>query len=334
MLKYAIIGFGGLGKGHFANSKELKTKVDNVSLVALCDVDETKFYTKTETNLTYWGTELDLADYRLYTDVEEMLEKEELDFVITALPTYLHEKIAVLVMEKGIHVFSEKPMAINSEQAQNMIDTSEKNNVKLMIGQCVRYFPAYKKLKEIVDSRKYGRVICGDFVRIGGTPRWSWEDWMRDEQKSGGAILDLHIHDVDFIHYAFGKPKAVTSRATNDEMKHEAVITIFDYDDMFITATGAWGMKGKYPFTAGFTVRFETATVELKDNVMKVFTDDEILTLDLPEENAYVSEVVDFIDCIRNDKESEINTPKTAKLSIDIGIAEKRSADTKETILL
>ena len=334
MLNYAIIGFGGLGKAHFRNKKELKSKVEDVNLVALCDIEEDAFKTQTETNLGGGNNSLNLSEYNLYTDVSEMLSKEKLDFVITALPTYIHEKIAVQVMKKGIHVFSEKPIALNLQEAQNMIDTAKKNNVKLMIGQCVRYFPEYKLIKEMVDTKKYGNVVCADFYRLSQTPNWSWQDWMRDEEKSGGAILDLHIHDVDFIHYVFGKPKAVTSRATNRDTKHDAVTTIFDYDNMFVTATGAWGMKNKYPFSVGFTVRFEEATLDYKDGAVMLYTDSTAEKIEILQENGYVSEVVDFIDCIKNNKKSEINTPETAKLSIEIGIAEKISADKGETVKL
>lgn len=334
MLNYAIIGFGGLGKFHFSNTEKLKKEVEDLNLVALCDIDEETFKTQTTTNLGDNNNNLVLSQYKLYTDIDEMLSKEKLDFVITALPTNIHEKIAVQVMKKGIHVFSEKPIALNLEQAQNMIDASKEYNVKLMIGHCVRYFSEYKILKRIIDSKEYGNVLCADFYRLSETPTWSWENWMCDEEKSGGAVLDLHIHDVDYINYVFGKPNAVTSRVTNKDTKHDAVTTIFDYDNMFVTATGAWGMKAKYPFSSGFTVRFEEATLDCKGGILMLYTDNEAKQLEIPEESGHISEVIDFIDCIKNDKESKINTAETAKISLEIALAEKRSADKKETIKL
>ena len=127
MLNYAIIGFGGLGKSHFRNYEAVKEIVGDIKLVALCDVEESAFTTQTAINLSTNEVGLDLSAYNLYNDVEELFNKEKLDFVVTALPTYLHEKIAVMALEKGIHVFSEKPLAINAEQAQNMIDKSNEN---------------------------------------------------------------------------------------------------------------------------------------------------------------------------------------------------------------
>ena len=128
MLKYAILGFGGLGKLHFSNYEEFKKRKD-VKLVAICDVEESTFKNKASTNLGENNSVLDFTGMNLYNDACEMFEKEELDFIISSLPTYIHEKYAVMAMERGIHVFSEKPMALNYEQGKHMLEVSKKNNV-------------------------------------------------------------------------------------------------------------------------------------------------------------------------------------------------------------
>ena len=341
MLKYAIIGFGGLGKAHFRYSAELNQNVDNIQLVAICDVDESTFTTQRNINISSDATALDLTPYRLYTDVNELLEKEELDFVMTALPTFLHEKVAVMAMEKGIHVFSEKPMAINMEQAQNMIDVAKENNVKLMIGQCVRYFPEYYILKNIIDSKKYGEVKYGSFTRLSSIPQWSWENWFQDEERSGGVILDMHVHDVDFISWAFGKPASVTTKSVQHVMNLDTAVTDYEYEGKLITSTTSWGMADGFPFTAEYMVNFEKATIVYKGGKMVIYADgkEEVVDnknfdFDQPTANGYVNEVVDFINCIRNDCESKINTPETAKLSLAIAFAEKKSATIKEAVKL
>ncbi len=334
MLNYAIIGFGGLGKSHFRNYEAIKNIVGDLNLVALCDVEESAFKTQTAINLSTNEVGLDLSSYNLYNDVAELLKKEKLDFIVTALPTYIHEKIAVMALEKGIHVFSEKPIAINLEQAQNMIDKAKENNVKLMIGQCLRYWPEYVMLKDIIDSKKYGNVVYGDFKRLSGTPVWSWQDWMRDETKSGGCALDMHVHDIDFINYVFGKPKAVTARAINQDVKHDLITATLDYDDKYFTVTAGWGLKQSYPFTAEFLIRFDTATVEVKNGKFNIYTDNGAEEIAVPAGNAYVNELVDFITCIRENKDITINPPESSKISIEIALAEKLSADKKETIKL
>lgn len=341
MMNYAIIGFGGLGKAHFRNTKELYEKVGDIKLTAICDVDETTFSSQRNINISSDETELDLTEYNLYTDVEELFAKEKLDFVITALPTYIHEKIAVMAMERGINVFSEKPMAITLEQAQNMLDKSKEYNVKLMIGHCVRYFPHYYILKNIIDSKKYGEVKFADFTRISAIPKWSWQNWFQDEAKSGGVLLDMHVHDVDFINYVFGRPASVYAKSSSKYMDHDTVITEYGYEGKLISATCSWGMSDKYPFTAEYLVNFEKATVELKNGVMTLYTDDEVEEIDiscektgLPSENGYVNELVDFISCIRNNTESETNPAKSSKASLEIAFAEKKSAALGKTVEL
>ncbi len=335
MLKYGIIGFGGLGKVHFSGTEELYKAHNDVKLVAICDVDENAFTSNTSTNLGEDETKLDLSMYKLYTDAKEMLEKEELDFIITAVPTYLHDDIAIMAMEKGIHVFCEKPMALSVERAQSMIDCAKKNNVKLMIGQCLRYMPSYEKLKEIIDSGKYGRVLRANFYRVSCTPTWGWENWFVDADKSGGAVLDLHVHDVDFINYAFGMPKSVTSMATNYKTGHDSIVTMYGYDDMVVTSTGDWGCPAEYGFSTGFFVKMEKATIEIKNGKFMLFVEEgETQEIELPKESSYLKEVADFVSCIKNDTVSKINPPESSMNAIKIALAEKESSDKGQTVIL
>jgi len=335
MLNFAIIGFGGLGKTHFRNVAKVTEKVGDIKLVALCDIEEKAFHVQTNTNVTTEKTELDLSMYHLYTDVEEMLDNEKLDFVITALPTYIHEKVGVMVMERGIHLFSEKPMALTVEQAENMLKTARKNNVKLMIGQCVRYNPRMAALKELIDSKKYGEVVRAAFHRLSPMITWSWQNWYLDEAKSGGAALDLHVHDVDFINYIMGMPKAVTSVATNGKTKHDYISTIYHYDGQLISAESGWEMPKGYPFSRGYTVKLETAAVVLSGNDVKLYPDGEKpVVIEIPDKDEYVEEMIDFIHCIRTGEESKINPPEESLKSLRIALAEKISADTGMTIAL
>ncbi len=340
MLKYAIIGFGGLGKVHFRAYNEVREKAcEEVKLVALCDIRESVFKTQTATNLGDSNTNLDFSEYNLYYSVDELLEKEELDFVVTALPTYLHAEIANKCLNRGIHVFSEKPMAISLEEAESMIDTAKKNNRKLMIGQCCRYTSRYVKLKEIIDSKEYGEVVRASFHRISPLPIWSWQNWFLDEKKSGGAVLDLHVHDVDLINYYFGMPRSVTSFATNYKTGHDSVITRYEYDNKLVSCTGEWGCPSHtYPFQSGFFVRFEKATVEMKNGKFMLYPDGEEGTLAeeivVDKVNDYAAEVIDFIDCIVNDKVSEINPPEASLDTVRIAFAEKLSANTGKAVEL
>lgn len=334
MLKFAIIGFGGLGRLHFRDVAEFSNLAGDLQLVALCDVEESAFTKEVKTNLGGESSVMDLSPYHLYDDASELLEKEELDFVITALPTYLHEKIAVMAMEKGIHVFSEKPMAINLKQAENMLAVSKKNNVKLMIGQCLRFWPAYVALKDAIDSGKYGKVCRAEFTRMSARVDWSWQNWLQDMEKSGGAALDMHVHDVDFINWAFGMPKSVTSFSTSLVTENESMVTRYEYEDILVTSKVDWELPKDFPFTAEYLVRFEKAAMVLKGGKLILYTDNNQEEIALSTDNAYSMEIVDFIDCIRKERESEINPPEASLESLRLALAEMESAKTGKTVML
>jgi predicted dehydrogenase len=261
-----------------------------------------------------------------------MLKTEDLDFVVIATPTYLHAEITKNALGHGVHVFCEKPMAYTVEQAESMIDAARNAGKKLMIGQCLRFWPAYVKLKEYIDSGAYGKVNRADFTRLSSTPLWSWQNWYLDHEKSGGAALDLHVHDVDMVNWLFGAPEAVYSTATHAVTKFDSITTNYKYGDKVVTAVGDWGLPAKAPFRMEFMVRFEKATVTFDGNGFTVFTNDEIQKPEIPAGDAYYNEIIDFMRQINQDTTETVNPPESSLLSLEIALAEKESAARGETL--
>ena len=140
MKKYAIIGFGGLGKVHFLNLLKIEKERGDIKLKAICTSSLDKISKNMELNITSVSMEnIDFSKYNLYTDYKEMIEKEELDFVFIALPSHLHAEASVYCLQKGLDVFSEKPMAIMPSDCHLMAETAKKCGRKLMIGQALRF---------------------------------------------------------------------------------------------------------------------------------------------------------------------------------------------------
>lgn len=331
MLKYAIVGVGTLGHTHLNSSTQvMRDACTEVKLVALCDIREEII------------TEADKAGKakgcNIYTNVDDLLANEELDFVVTALPTYLHAEIGIKIMKKGIHLFSEKPMAISYEQAAEMVKVAKEMNVKLMIGQCTRFEPRNQKLKEIVDSKVYGNVIQAYFTRTASIPPMGWEGWFRDGAKSGGAALDLHVHDVDLINYLFGMPKAVASLGTNYMTEHDFIRTLYYYEeDIAVNSLCEWGRTISFPGEGPtFFVRFEKGIVNYAKGKMTYHPEDskEPETIEYVPDDSYALEVMDFIDCIVNNKKSTINDCESTLESTRLAFAEKKSADIKDIVKL
>ncbi|MDR2751044.1 MAG: Gfo/Idh/MocA family oxidoreductase [Clostridiales bacterium] len=325
MLKCAIIGFGGLGKLHYKNLAELE-KEGEAKAIAVCDVDEKQYtYSRIEINL---DVDLSIDSFGLptYLSAQEMILEQKPDFVISATPTYIHQDIAALALSLGVNVFSEKPMALTIPSCDLMLEASRASGKLLMIGQCLRYWPEYAYLKELIDSRIYGEVERAEFIRYGSFPKWSWNNWFADHDKSGGSAIDLHVHDVDMINWLFGPPKSVSSQATHRLTPYDSISTLYSYPGKIVFASAEWGMPDTYPFHMGFLVRFEKATVSYNAGVLKIFEESGVSEPVLSKEDAYKSEIKDFIKCINEGKKIEINPPEDSKMAVQIALAEKESA--------
>jgi len=330
-LKCAIIGCGGLGKSHMRNLLQM----EDIELVALCDIDPEQFTKATATNLGE-SAAMDISGCRLYTVAEEMLEKEELDFVVTALPTFIHEKYAVMALNKGLHVFSEKPMGRTVEACKNMIDAAKKNNKLLSIGQCLRFDHDYNLIKDAYDSGKYGKLERLTLTRYSYPPIWAWENWFMDFDRSGGAALDLHVHDVDFLNYLLGRPDAVTSQANHRPMRFSSISTMYHYNDgPMVNIIGDWSLPQSHGFHADFWAVFEKATLMRTGGKLMLFPiDGDAVEIEHDGSNMYYTEMEYFIKCIRENRENDIAPAESTMQSIEIAFAEMESAETGKTVTL
>ena len=293
MLKVGLVGVGGISGAHIP-AWEAR---EDAELVALCDI-------RPERMEKYEGK-------RLYTDFDEMLANEELDILDICLPTYLHADFAVKAMEKGINVICEKPISLKNEDDERVYSTAKKNNVKFMIAQVLRFWPEYELLKEIYDTKKYGKLLSGTMIRLGGYPKWSWDGWMMDEKRSGLVPFDLHIHDLDFMVYAFGMPK-VAYQSRSKLPDQDFVSICYDFGDFKINSEASW-YATCYPFTAEFRFQFEDAVVSNENGKMVIYCRDDVKidlsqdaegdtgSINLPKSDAYANEINYFADCVIHD---------------------------------
>ena len=348
MLKAGLIGIGAMGSGHLDNFMRLKKeKSDSINLIAVCDIDESKFKNnqKIEGNVegVGGGGGVDFSSVNCYTSVDEMLGKEELDFVVIALPTYLHCEYTVKCLNKGLHVLCEKPMALNPEQCKQMIDAANKNNTKLMIGHCLRFWGQYEETKKIIDSGKYGKPVAAYFFRGGGTPAWSYNNWLLKRECGGGALLDQHVHDVDTINYFFGMPKAVSALGSilYDGSGYDSVTAQYIYDEpKAINAQDDWALANG-GFSMVFRVNFERGTVIMGENGFIMAgrgknaqaENEKPFQPEYDKENAYYKEILYFADCIINNKPVLINPPESSRDTIRIVAAEIESADNNGAVV-
>ncbi len=332
MLKGAVIGFGGLGQRHFEGTKNM---AELAEIIAVCDVDSSKFETAVKTNLDGDGQKADLSACHLYSDANEMFEKETLDFVIIATPTCSHAELAIAALNKGIHVFSEKPMARSLEECQMMIDAAKRNNKLLSIGLCLRFDPAYLQLKKLVDSGEWGKLERLEMARLSQPPLWGYKNWFIDFSKSGGAALDMHVHDVDFMQYMLGLPTSLSSEGSNRKWVFDRISTRYTYENgPTVQITGDWSLNAAFGFRAEYLAIFERGVCYLQNGKVYLCPDEgERQEAALEAVDPYVEEMRYFFNCINEHKPNEHIAPESAMRSIQIIMAEMESAKKHESYI-
>ena len=311
MTKVAIIGFGGMGFIHYCAYKRIK----DAKVIAVADVDIDKVKEK-----------IDDEDINLYSSLEELLEHESPDMVDICTPTFTHAELSIKAMEKGVHVLCEKPMSLCEEDCQRMIDASIKYDRVLMVAHVARFGKENMYLKKVVDSGELGALKHLDMNRISYMPDWSWNDWMRDYEKSGGCLVDMSVHDFDLAQYMFGIPKKIGGVYHKMRDNNDFVTANLIYDGFDVTITGGW-YSCEIPFRTGFLACFEKGYLEkvngeLYMNNEKVEFDTVIEEVDaginISSTAGYKEEIEYFINCINSGSEPEIVLPESSKNSVAI----------------
>ncbi len=337
MLRYAMIGLGGLGKKHLVNLDEIEKKRGDLRLCGLCGADKEAFTKKVALNIGDADiSKVDIDSCTFYKDYKELIDKEKPDFIVSALPTYLHEEAAVYALSKGVHVFSEKPMAPTLAACENMIKAAKENERKLMIGQCLRFRPVFKKIKEFIDNETYGKVYRAEFTRYSATPKWTWNNWILDPALSGGCAIDMHIHDVDMISQLFGKPQSVFSVSTNQKAERESIFTHYYYENgPLVMANADWSMSDNYPFLEKCIINFEKATLETEGSKINIYAEgDKPLVIEDTGEDMFMLEMEAFVEMVAGGKTPKNATPESVVDSMKLVMAEIKSAETGKKVYL
>ena len=340
MTRVAIVGYGFMGKTHCAAWRKCK----GAKVVAVCDVNLAQLRATSKGNVPGVDQTSTLGpDVRVWQNVAEMLAAGGLDVVDITLPTPLHEEVVLQALAAGSHVLCEKPMALSLKACDRMLAAAEKAQRVFLVAQCVRFFPAYLKLAEIVRSGVYGQVIAADFARFMSIPAWSPKGacWLLDEAKSGGLYVDAHVHDSDFIASLWGLPARVTSRAAVDARGFTVhTSTTYDYgDNRIITSDCSYAASDALCFDASAKVFLEKATIYLGgkgETPLCVYPQGKKpFAPKLPAASGYEAEIAYFHDLVRGRRpKRELLTARDARLALQLVLAERKSAQTKRPVRL
>ena len=317
-LRIGICGFGGLGHVHARSLAGM----DDVEVVSVCDIDPAKLVAPAQ---PVEPGAFDVGRCRTYADLAVMLKTEALDVLVNALPTDIHADLAIQGLEAGCHVFSEKPMALDVPSARRMIEAGRRAKRNLMIGHCLRFWCEYEMLRTMIADRRHGALLALDMVRIGGTPRP--DSWFHDHRRSGGAILDLHIHDVDWCLDVLGMPERVQARGRRGPTGGlDDVSALWSYrDGPIVTLRGSWRAQA---FTMSFRALFEQAQVEYSSATggLQITRGKVRESLSADGSSAYVNEMRYFLDCCQRGERPTRCLPEASLAAVEMIKTEREAA--------
>jgi len=335
MIKVGLVGYGFMGHMH----AQCYAATGKAKVFALADVEDER---RKEA-----GEKLGC---RVFSSLEEMLASADVDMIDICTPTYLHEEMVIAAAKAGKPLLCEKPMSLSLESCDRMIKAVKKAEVMMMTGQVIRFWPEYRVIKEIVDSGRFGRVEWVTARRLSPPPTWAWRGWLFDPKRSGGAVLDLHIHDQDYFSWLIGSPKEVQACGIpGPQGGLDSVMTLgWQYPSgAKSSAEGSLVLSPKFPFTMALLVACEKATIRFDSAASPTLVvypfEGEAYPPALPAPEVglsaealgnigslggYYNEIRYFLECLNSGRRPEIVTPEDAREAVRICLAITKSAQT------
>jgi predicted dehydrogenase len=335
-----IIGLGFMGTTHL----DIYKANDKANVVAIADINPAKLAGDISSVFANIGgadnsIPLDLSGMALYDDGMDLINDPDVDLVDICVPTFLHRQYAIAALEAGKHVMLEKPIGRNSDDAKAIVEAAARTEQCFTVGMCVRAWPEYRYVYEQYKAGTYGKLVNAFFKRFSPNMAGkSWEDWFSDEGRSGGALLDLHLHDIDQVVSLFGRPKAVSSTGSKgfrSQKSVDHVFTFYDFEDgAMVVAEGGWSGGDNAPFEMSFQLVCEKATVIFNAaGLHEYFEDGTTVQPDLsayPGPTGWHREIDNLLDAIQAGvPANQYLTPAEMIDGLCIAEAEQESVDNK-----
>jgi UDP-N-acetylglucosamine 3-dehydrogenase len=330
------VNVGLIGLGYAGTCLHLPPLKQNahVNIEVACDED----VTKTE------GFRHNHGDVGAHTTArwEDVINDASLHAIFIATPTPTHREIATAALKAGKHVFCEKPVALSMEDAQAMYEAAQNSGGKLlMIGQVLRYWPDYVEAHNIVKCGKLGEIRVARTSRCVGMP----SGWYGDELQSGGVILDLALHDIDFLVWTLGLVDSVFAQGENCLGKGTA--DFVDYAQIHLNfQSGAvahleasWAVPPSFPFTTSLEMCGTNGMLQMdngeQSTSIELFPPSCAACKSGPiEYNGYFFEIDAFIKAILNGAERAPIDVMDVMHPLEVAMAAKASIRSGKTISL
>lgn len=330
MVRIGILGAGFMGRTH---------------LDAYLNIEKAKVIAVADRNLDKADALASKAGCKAMTDLEKLVRAREIDLVDIALPTPNHKRYAIQALEAGKHVIVEKPLALRLKDADEIIAVADRLDRFLMIAHVLRFWPEYSKIQEILTGGILGKPLEATTYRLAGPPHWA--TWFHDHNKSGGAPVDLQIHDLDVLNWYFGRPLSITSsgvRAKTGAWEH--VTSLIKYPGVYANVESGYMFPRGFPFTSGIRILCEGGAIEYHFRAggasfeqgqtvsyFFIYQDDRPgERVEIEVRNPFRCELAYFVDCVDSGIFPEILTPDDARLALQTSLASLESLELGVTV--
>jgi len=335
----AVVGLGFMGVTH------LRAYLENPAarVVAVCDA------VRVPVNGVLQGVSGNIKksddihlgmEVKVYRQINELLADPQVHVVDLCTPTALHPDQTIAALTAGKHVLCEKPLARTSDLARKILAVADASAGYLMPAMCMRFWPGWSWLKQVVTEETYGKVLAASFRRVSQMPAWSQQGtYAAGGSDLGGALFDLHIHDTDFVNYLFGRPASVFSNGVvgqGGSINH--VVTQYHYPGgPAVYAEGSWLMA--QGFNMAFTLQCERATLDFDlargdDAMMVTEAGQKPQAKNCAGADGYGAEIRYFVDCVANRRAPQIVTARDGLTALEICEAEEQSVRTGAIVKL
>ena len=317
MLKGAIIGLGKMGISHAS----IVSAHPKVEMVAVCDtssfiLDAFKKYTKVKT----------------YTDYNKLLNTEELDFVVVALPTKFHYPVAKTALEKGIHVFCEKPFVLKTEEGEELVHIANEKGLVNQVGYHNHFIGTFRELKNLLRQNMLGKLFHFSGEAYGPVVvKSKGKTWRSQSEEGGGCLYDYASHVLNLIQEVIGRPTAVRGALLKKLYSADVEDAVYGLLELQNGLTGTllvnWSDETYRKMSTSLTLQGEKGKISCDATELKVYLKEANPSLDYDEGwtikyitdfaipvnfylrgEEYSAQIDYFINCIEQNKPAGINT--------------------------
>jgi predicted dehydrogenase len=324
VVNVAILGAGFMGSTH----AHAYARLPNATIAAIYAKSDRRAKPLADELGTIWTDDLD-----------RILGDRAIDAVDICLPTPEHRPVSDAAIAAGKHVLLEKPIALTMEDADALVRLAGTTDRVFMVAHVLRFWPEYVELQRRIASGEYGHPLTACAYRRQPFPAWS--ALFSQSELTGGAVIDMMIHDYDALNWLLGTPTTVDARGIKNPRSGgwDQVQVLIDYGNASALVDGGMMMPESYPFSSSLQVLCERGaleyhfraggrSVEMGAGVNELIcypNDGNPYPITVEQHDPYQAEIAYFLTCIRTGSPAARATPADARLALSVALATRAS---------